>query len=387
MLEEDRRREDEERETRRQERELRKLELEADLLKQREAIEAAKREHELELALLGQARNVAERAELREDRHPQRFERFATTAKWEKTGRASKLSALLSGRALEVYWRLSEEAAQDYDRVRLALMKRYDLTEDGYRRKFRASKPEVDESPEQFIVRLDRYLLRRLELSNTERSFEGLKDLIVKDKFIDSCPKELAIHLRERAPETLVQIARIADQYLEAQGKHLFSSPSKKLQVRPKVDKTKNQQNDSTTVVCFMCNTRGHKAVNCPSLVKKCFLCGKQGHEARNCRSGKQKSGGQNRYGYPVQRGQVSAGCLVQPPEVKLTEEEVRACINDDKLLLTSGKKIPIVSNACLEPLSGDRLKMPVVKGRVGVKTVDVLRDTGCSGIVVNFCV
>ena len=26
---------------------------------------------------------------------------------------------------------------------------------------------------------------------------------------------------------------------------------------------------------------------------------------------------------------------------------------------------------------------MPVVKGRVGVKTVDVLRDTGCSGIVV----
>ena len=66
------------------------------------------------------------------------------------------LSALLSGRALEVYWRLSEEAAQDYDRVKLALMKRYDLTEDGYRRKFRASKPEVDESPEQFIVRLDR---------------------------------------------------------------------------------------------------------------------------------------------------------------------------------------------------------------------------------------
>ena len=194
--------------------------------------------------------------------------------------------------------------------------------------------------------------------------------------------KELAIHLRERAPETLVQIARIADQYLEAQGKHLFSSPSKKLQVQPKVDKTKNQQNDSTTVVCFKCNTRGHKAVNCPSLVKKCFLCGKQGHEARNCRSGKLKSGGQNRDGHPVQRGQVSAGCSVQPPEVKPTEEEVRACIKDDKLLLTSGKKIPIVSNACLEPLSGDRLKMPVVKGRV--KTVDVLRDTGCSGIMVK---
>ena len=66
--EERRRREDEERETRRQERELRKLELEADLLKQKEAIEAAKREHELELARLAQGRNDTERAEVREDR-------------------------------------------------------------------------------------------------------------------------------------------------------------------------------------------------------------------------------------------------------------------------------------------------------------------------------
>ena len=81
-----------------------------------------------------------------------------------KTGWASKFSTLFSGRALEVYSRLSEEAAKDYDKVKIALMKRYDLTEDGYRRKFRASKPEVGESPDQFIVQLNRNLLRWLEL-------------------------------------------------------------------------------------------------------------------------------------------------------------------------------------------------------------------------------
>ncbi|XP_068695943.1 uncharacterized protein [Montipora foliosa] len=96
------------------------------------------------------------------DAYLQRFERFATTAKWQKLGWVSKLMhrVLLSGRALEVYSRLSEEAATNYDRVKLALMKSYDLTEDGYRPKFRASKPEVDKNPEQFIVRLDTYLLR-----------------------------------------------------------------------------------------------------------------------------------------------------------------------------------------------------------------------------------
>ena len=399
--EERRRREDEERETRRQERELRKLEMKAELLKQKEAIEAAKREHELEIARLA-VENADRRPEVREDRaktpklpsfvdgkddldaYLQRFERFAATAKWEKTGWASKLSALLSGHALEVYSQLSEEAAQDYDRVKLALMKRYDLTEDGYRRKFRASKPEVDQSPEQFIVRLERYLLWWLELSRTERSFEGLKDLIVEEQFIDSCPKELAIHLRERAPETLDQIAKIADQYLKAHGKHLFSSATKKPVVQSKAEERKNVRSDTTAVQCYKCNACGHKAINCSALARKCFLCGKQGHEARNCRSGGRKSGGQGKDGNPVQRGQVSAGSLVKSPDLNATPEEVKSCILNDQLLLACGKKVPLLSNACVEPLTGVRSKMPVVKGRVGEKTVDVLRDTGCSGVVVK---
>ena len=85
-----------------------------------------------------------------------------------------------------------------------------------------------------------------------------------------------------------------------------------------------------------------------------------------------------------VQRDQVSPSCLVQPPDVKPTEEEVKSCIKDDNLLLACGKKIPLLSSACVEPLTGVRSKMPVVKGRVGEKPVDVLRDTGCSGIVVK---
>ena len=208
--------------------------------------------------------------------------------------------------------------------------------------------------------------------------------MIVKEQFTDSCPKDLAIHLRERAPETLAKIAKIADQYLEAHGKHLFSPASRKPIVPPEKDEGKNMQINPPALHCFKCNTRGHKAVNCPTLAKKCFLCGKQGQKARNCRSGGRRSGGQNKDGIPVQRGQVSASCLVQPPEVKPTEEEVKACIKDDKLLLACGKKIPLLSSACVEQLTGVRSKMPVVKGGVGEKSVDVLRDTGCSEIVVK---
>ena len=138
----------------------------------------------------------------------------------------------------------------------------------------------------------------------------------------------------------------------------------------------------TTALQCYKCNARGHKAINCPTLAKRCFLCGKQGHEARNCRSGGRKSGGQGKDGNPVQRGQVSAGCLVKSPDLNATPEEVKSCIQNDQLLLACGKKVPLLSNACVEPLSGVRSKMPVVKGRVGEKTVDFLRDTGCSGVV-----
>ena len=87
------------------------------------------------------------------DAYLQCFERFTTNAKWEKTGWAAKLSALLRGHALDVYLDLSEEAATDYDKIKLALIIRYDLTEDSYRHKFRALflENKIDESPDQFV--------------------------------------------------------------------------------------------------------------------------------------------------------------------------------------------------------------------------------------------
>lgn len=59
----------------------------------------------------------------------------------------------------EVYSCLSEEAPADYDQMKVALMKRRDLTEDGYQCKFRASTPETDENPDQFIVCLSTYFI------------------------------------------------------------------------------------------------------------------------------------------------------------------------------------------------------------------------------------
>ena len=98
----------------------------------------------------------------------------------KKEAWATQLSPLLSGRALEIYSRLSQEEAMDYERLKLTSLKKYNFTEFGYRRRFRDAKPEGQESPGQFIVRLKNYLTKWVKLAKVEESFDGEVELMVR---------------------------------------------------------------------------------------------------------------------------------------------------------------------------------------------------------------
>ena len=133
-----------EREERNKERELRKLEIEADKEKQRlEAVEAEKRRvHELEMkrlelsvAMPGTTQEPRSDQSARAPKLPafnentdkidaylERFQRFAKNNKWQEDVWATRLSALLTGKSLEFYSRLSREEADDYRMLNLALL-------------------------------------------------------------------------------------------------------------------------------------------------------------------------------------------------------------------------------------------------------------------------
>ena len=124
-----------------------------------------------------------------------------------------KLSALLTGRTMDVYTRMSDTDANDYDKLKKALLTRYSYTEDGYRKSFREDKPETEEPPDQFVVRLKNYLAKWLELSgNSSGDFEARVDLIVKEQFINACSEELAVYLLERGPKDLIELTSWAQQ-------------------------------------------------------------------------------------------------------------------------------------------------------------------------------
>ena len=113
-----------------------------------------------------------------------RFERFAKIQRLENSNLAIALSALLSGKALEVFARLSRNDATDYTKIKTALLKSYNLTEEGFRQKFRNSKPEENESPTQYMTRMENFLERWIDTAGAS-TYDDLKTLIVREQFLE----------------------------------------------------------------------------------------------------------------------------------------------------------------------------------------------------------
>ena len=107
-----------------------------------------------------------------------KFEMVIETQKVAPELKAMVLISNLSGKALEVVNRLSPVDRGDYDKVKLELLEHFQLTEDGYRRKFRYAKPDRQESPRQYAGRLKGYLQKWIMMSGIEQSYDSLIDLI-----------------------------------------------------------------------------------------------------------------------------------------------------------------------------------------------------------------
>ena len=161
------------------------------------------------------------------DSYLERFERFAKIQNWDPNDWAIMLSALLSGTALDVYARLSSTEAVDYDIVKGALLKRYNLTEEGFRSKFRTSNPDQGENPSQFITRIRMYMKRWMEMAEV-KTYEALQDLIIREQFMDICNKELAMYLKEKQYISLGDMCKQAERFLEAHNKNFLTTAKDK---------------------------------------------------------------------------------------------------------------------------------------------------------------
>src|SRR5678816_1916038 len=147
-----------------------------------------------------------------------RFERTVEAYEIPQEIWALTLARHLEGKALEVYQRLTSREAQDYNCLKEQLLKRFRLTEGGYRQRFKDSRIEVGESCSQFFERLRRYIQQWLSMAGFEKDYEGLENLILRDQFFLTCSMELKTFLKEKGKISLKEMLTHAKSYIEAHG-------------------------------------------------------------------------------------------------------------------------------------------------------------------------
>ena len=152
------------------------------------------------------------------DSYLSRFEKYAVANKWDRSIWAAYLSALLKGRALEVYDRLSVADANDYEKLKDALLKNFDMIERRFRKKFRNDRPERSETFIQFGSRLCSYLDKWINMAKIENTSEAICDFMARDQFLESCSRELYVHFKPKTFKNLDEMAKEADLFAEARG-------------------------------------------------------------------------------------------------------------------------------------------------------------------------
>ncbi|KAL8605771.1 hypothetical protein ACOMHN_059336 [Nucella lapillus] len=295
------------------------------------------------------------------DAYISRFEVFARSQGWPEREWAMILSALLTGKALNIFSTLPAVQQSDFDCLKKALLQGFDLTEEAFRKKFRSVRLQAGETYIQFGARLEHYFQKWLELSGTGEEFLELKELILREQVLTGCGPELTIHLRERQPKTTAELLQMAEIYREARADTkscVRQVPSTGERGDKKPDELPRKSAQSTKGVSEQ-RSLGQREI------RECFLCHKRGHIARDCRTRVQRAAAMER----------TTECRVERPVVKEGvrdgEEEVQPVASTVEQAVSGVQDIGILGS------------LPVEEGWIGQCKVKVLRDTGCScGVV-----
>ena len=311
------------------EREKRDLELKAE---QEKALleaekEAAAREHELKMAGLGKhspsdkasvfdpARNIRLVPPFQEkevDKYFAHFEKVADSLNWPKESWVLLLQSVLVGKAQEIYGSLSVEQSSNYEHVKEAILKAYELVPEAYRQKFRNYLKYDSKTHVEFAREKENLFNRWCHSKEIGQDFKKLKQMVLLEEFKDKVRPDIRSHLDEQKVEELEKAAVMADDYALT---HKMSSKSGNPQqkrfhgsgnrenISRNMDDRKRQGKSTENVglvskveplkpiSCGHCGKPGHIITNCWKLGGKtpCEHCGRFNHKSEDCRIAKNK--------------------------------------------------------------------------------------------------
>ena len=271
--------------------ELEKIKIQAQMELQRNKMELEKikiqqetRLREVDLAIRGrkeshdsfevtkQARLVPKFEEANVDGYFAHFERTALNLGWPKECWSMLLQTVLTGKAQRAYATLPTENCADYDLVKAAVLKSFELVPEAYRQKFRTQRKTENQSYVEFLREKENALDKWCDSKRIDGDAEKLRQLILAEEFLNCVPEEVRVYLSERKTDVTYEMAALADEYILTHRKtkeKTFTGSKVKFKAelspegRPKEGNRRTFQSSSRTVVCYKCGKAGHIAIRC----------------------------------------------------------------------------------------------------------------------------
>ena len=182
-----------------------------------------------------------------------------------------------SGKALAAYAAMVSTEALDYEKVKRAVLHRYDVNEETHRLRFRQEQKRPEESYRAWVCRSTDHFDKWMK--DQEMS---LREVIIMEQVLMGVPEDMAVWLKERKPKSLDELGTLADDYVLArrsegvrplrptapglrQGPGRANAFVKEEQPRPSAEGRRVQVNTRGDKRCYICGRWGHLSYSCPN--------------------------------------------------------------------------------------------------------------------------
>ena len=147
------------------------------------------------------------------DKYFLHFEKIATSLEWPQDSWMLLLQSVLIGKAREVYSGMSIEQSSQYNHVKAAILKAYELVPEAYRQNFRNYKKGEKQTYTEFAREKEALFDRWCSSKEVAREFEKLRQLVLIEEFKACVPVNIKTYIDEQKAITLQQAAVLADDY------------------------------------------------------------------------------------------------------------------------------------------------------------------------------
>ena len=213
------------------------------------------------------------------------FERIMEAHKVDKGRWAHYLAPQLTGRAQLAFAALPTADSGKFESIKAAILQRYDINEEAYRRRFRTVARGVGETNREYAVKLMDLQRKWLKAYTT---VEQVQEAIGLERFLGSLPMEKKVWVYEKQPKTCVEAGELADQYeqvrkqesgvelqrkptgVQSKGSAPGGHPGKGSSAQEETakgaagKKSQSRRTGWEGVKCFGCGQLGHVKRDCP---------------------------------------------------------------------------------------------------------------------------